>query len=101
MRRFCARCDDHVDAEYEEPGMRKFVKIYFVAGLFYLPFLPIIGADFFVMIPNFALYVFGAGAAMRYWNQPALCTVCGAETERDAPEAPPMVAAASGPYRCE
>ncbi len=72
--------------------MRRIALIWFAAGAVYLPFLPIIGSDFFVMIPLFALYVFGAGAALRYWRQPALCTVCGAETPRPGESQGPSAA---------
>ena len=82
MERYCLRCTTTVEAEYEEPEMRKLALVWFCAGLPFLPFIPIIGADFAVMIPLTVLYIFGAGAAYRYWHQPALCTVCGAETPK-------------------
>ena len=79
MKGNCPRCHDTVEVEYEEPEMRKLAGFWFMAGIPFIPFFPIIGADFFVMIPLLTLYIFGVGAALRYWNQPALCTVCGCE----------------------
>lgn len=61
--------------------MRRLCKVYFAVGLIYLPFLPIIGADILLMIPNLVLHFFGAGAAMRDSTQPPICTACVAETE--------------------
>ena len=99
MKRFCIRCDQHVEAEYDEPEMRKFARIYFLCGIPLIPAMPFIGADFAVLTPLFAVYVFGVGTAMRYIRQIPVCSTCGCETQSDAPvdapvEAPAEVTAA-------
>ena len=49
MRRDCARCEREVEAEYDDPKLRRWVKGYFWLGVPFIPLSPIIGADYVVM----------------------------------------------------
>jgi len=74
----CRRCDEDVVPEYENPKMRRWAKFYFLLPIPFVPALPIIAADFAVMIPLTMLYLVGVGAALRYVTAKPLCPECGA-----------------------
>ena len=78
MRRPCERCDTEVEAEYDDPKLRRWVKGYFFLGVPFLPALPIIGSDFAVMLPMLMVYVIGFGPALGILREPPKCCDCGA-----------------------
>lgn len=78
MRRDCARCEREVDAEYDDPKLRRWVKGYFWLGAPFIPFAPIIGSDYVVMLPLTMLYLIGFGTALRVLQEPPKCCECGA-----------------------
>jgi hypothetical protein len=84
MQRYCERCDKQVEAAYEDPKLRRWVKAYFLLGLPFLPALPIIGADFMVMLPLLMLYIIGFGPALRVLREPPTCDECGAVVDHRA-----------------
>jgi hypothetical protein len=77
MRRHCPRCDTEVDAEYDDPKLRKWVKGYFWLGVPFIPALPIIGSDWVVMLPLTMVYVVGFGPAWGIIKEPPKCVECG------------------------
>ena len=87
MQRFCERCDEMVEAAYDEPRFRKWVKGYFCLGIPFIPAMPIIGSDMFVMIPLTLLYLLGFGPALGILREPPKCGVCGAAVSH-RPELP-------------
>jgi hypothetical protein len=78
MRRHCERCEVEVDAAYDEPQLRRWVKGYFLLGVPFIPLLGIIGADFAVMLPMLMVYVIGFGPALGVIREPPKCCACGA-----------------------
>jgi hypothetical protein len=78
MRRHCERCEVEVEAVYDEPKLRRWVKGYFLLGVPFIPLLPIIGSDFAVMLPMLMIYVIGFGPALGVIREPAKCSDCGA-----------------------
>lgn len=78
MRAHCARCEVQVEAAYENPGLQRWAKLYFVIPLPFLPLFPIIAADFTVMLPLVMLYLIGVGPVLSLVRAPPLCTECGA-----------------------
>ena len=74
----CRRCDDEVEGQYEQPKLRRLARFYFLVPIPFVPLLPIIAADFMVMIPLTMLYLLGAGAALRFITQKPVCPECGA-----------------------
>lgn len=78
MRRHCERCEVEVDAAYDEPQLRRWVKGYFFLGVPFIPALPIIGSDYVVMLPLLMFYVIGVGPALAILREPPKCKTCGA-----------------------
>ncbi|MFO7566271.1 MAG: hypothetical protein R6X02_26750 [Enhygromyxa sp.] len=77
MRRQCPRCEREVEAEYDEPKLRKWAKGYFLLGLPFIPAAPIIGSDYLVMLPLTMIYVLGFGPAYGIIKEPPKCLECG------------------------
>jgi len=75
------RCDEQVSARYPNPKLRRWVRGYFFLGVPFIPFLPIIGADFIVMLPLTMLYLIGLGPALSIVRTAASCDQCGADVE--------------------
>ncbi|PRQ05063.1 hypothetical protein [Enhygromyxa salina] len=88
MRRDCERCQREVEAAYDDPRLRKWVKGYFFLGLPFLPAIPIIGSDFVVMLPLLMIYVVGFGPAIGFIKEPPKCQECGAAVAHQAAVAP-------------
>jgi hypothetical protein len=84
MRRDCARCEREVDAAYDEPKLRRWVKFYFLLGVPFIPAIPIIGSDFAVMLPMLMVYVVGFGPAWGLIKEPPKCEECGAAVSHRA-----------------
>lgn len=82
MRRHCQRCETEVSASYEHPKLRRWVKGYFFLGVPFIPFIPIIGSEFIVMLPLTMLYLSGMGPALSVIRAPASCDECGADVEK-------------------
>jgi hypothetical protein len=78
----CRRCDEDVQGEFEQPKLRRLAKFYFLLPVPFVPFLPIIAADFAVMIPLTMLYMVGMGPALRIVNAKPTCPGCGAFVEK-------------------
>ena len=78
MRRHCERCEDAVEASYDEPKLRRWAKVYFMLGLPFIPLTPIIGSDYVVMLPLTMLYIIGFGPALSIIREPPKCEACGA-----------------------
>jgi hypothetical protein len=77
MRRDCPRCEHEVEAEYDEPQLRKWVKLYFWLGVPFIPAAPIIGSDYVVMLPLTMIYILGFGPAYGIVKEPPKCCECG------------------------
>jgi len=77
MRRDCPRCEREVEAEYDDPQLRKWVKGYFWLGVPFIPLTPIIGSDYVVMLPLTMLYILGFGPAYGIVKEPPKCLECG------------------------
>ena len=84
MRRECARCEREVEAEYDDPQLRRWVKGYFWLGVPFIPLSPIIGADYVVMLPLTMIYVLGFGPALGVIREPPKCCECGAVVDHRA-----------------
>ena len=84
MRRRCERCETEVEAEYDEPRLRRWVKGYFLIGLPFIPALGIIGSDYVVMLPMLMIYVIGIGPALGVVREPPKCCECGAVVSHEA-----------------
>lgn len=78
MRRDCERCAREVEASYDDPRLRRWVKGYFLLGIPFIPAMPIIGSDFAVMLPLTMIYVVGFGPALGFIKEPPKCDECGA-----------------------
>lgn len=88
-RGYCLRCELDVAVEYDDPKLRRWAKGYFLFGLPFIPLLPIIGADFVVMLPLTMVYVVGFGPAISFIREPPKCCDCGAAV---GPETAPAAA---------
>lgn len=77
MRRDCPRCECEVEAEYDDPQLRKWVKFYFWLGVPFIPAAPIIGSDYVVMLPLTMIYILGFGPAYGIVKEPPKCSECG------------------------
>ncbi len=78
MRRHCERCETEVEADYDDPRLRRWVKGYFLLGVPFIPALPIIGADYVVMLPLLMVYSVGCAQAYGVLREPPKCCECGA-----------------------
>lgn len=81
MPHYCRRCEREVEATYSQPRLRRVARAYFFLGVPFIPFLPIIGSDFAVMLPLTMLYLLGIGPARRILGEAASCDECGADVE--------------------
>lgn len=89
MQRHCERCEAEVEAAYDEPQLRRWVKGYVLLGVPFIPALPIIGSDFAVMLPMLMVYVVGLGSALGVIREPPKCCDCGAVVAHRASSAKP------------
>jgi hypothetical protein len=78
MRAHCERCAAEVEASYRRPRARRLARGYPLLIVPFLPFIPIIAADYVVMIPLLMFYMVGFGQAMGILRDPPLCDDCGA-----------------------
>ena len=78
MRAHCERCATEVDASYPRPRARRYARGYPLLIVPFLPVIPIIAADFAVMIPLLMVYMLGAGQVIAILRDPPLCDDCGA-----------------------
>jgi hypothetical protein len=74
-----------VDAAYDDPQLRKWVKFYFLLGVPFIPAAPIIGSDWFIMLPLTMIYIVGFGPAYGFIKEPPKCLECGAAVDHKAP----------------
>ncbi len=75
---YCDRCQEPVEPVYLQPRLRKYARFYFLVPIPFVPFLPIISSDYFVMIPLTMLYLLGVGPALGWLTQKPTCPECGA-----------------------
>lgn len=80
MRAHCERCEADVEATHRNPKGRKLARLYPLLIVPFIPVLPIIAADFVVMIPMLMIYMLGAGPVIAILREPPLCNECGAMT---------------------
>ena len=85
VQRYCERCESQVDAAYDDPELRRWVKGYFLLGLPFIPLAPIIGSEFSVMLPMTMVYLIGFGPALGVLREPPKCCECGAVTDDPQP----------------
>ncbi|MCA9635931.1 MAG: hypothetical protein KC420_07880 [Myxococcales bacterium] len=85
MLAYCSRCERETSASHNNPGLRRWARIYFFLGMPFIPLIPIIGSDFAVMLPLTMVYLLGMGPALRVIREPASCDTCGADVERARP----------------
>ena len=78
MRAHCERCVAEVEASYRSPRARRFALGYALLIVPFLPVLPIIAADYVVMLPMLMLYMLGGGQVLAILRDPPLCDDCGA-----------------------
>ena len=78
MRAHCERCAAEVDASYRRPKARRVARAYPLLIVPFLPFIPIIAADYVVMIPMAMVYMLGMGPVLGILRDPPLCDDCGA-----------------------
>lgn len=78
MRAHCERCAAEVDASYRSPRARRIARGYPLLIVPFLPVIPIIAADYVVMIPMFMIYMLGLGPVLAILRDPPLCDDCGA-----------------------
>ncbi|MBX7083895.1 MAG: hypothetical protein K1X88_32090 [Nannocystaceae bacterium] len=78
----CERCSRETVGVYEHPRARRLARGYLLLPLPFLPFLPIIGADYAVMLPLLMAYMLGIGPVLALIQQPASCEHCGANVAR-------------------
>lgn len=81
MRAHCERCVAEVDASYRRPKARRLAKGYPLLIVPFLPVIPIIAADFAVMLPMLMIYMLGAGPVLAILRDPPHCDDCGAITK--------------------
>jgi hypothetical protein len=86
LRRQCLRCDCVVDAEYDQPQLRRWVRFYPWLGVPFIPLSPIIGSDYVVMLPLTMFYLVGLGPALGFLREPPKCCTCGAVVSHKAEE---------------
>ena len=84
MHRYCERCECEVEAAYDEPELRRWVKGYFYLGVPFIPALGIIGSDYVVMLPSLMVYLIGFGPALGMLREPPKCCECGAAVSHAA-----------------
>jgi len=80
MRAHCERCEAEVEATHRNPRARKLARLYPLLIVPFIPVLPIIAADFAVMLPMLMIYMLGAGPVIGILRDPPLCDDCGAIT---------------------
>ena len=78
MRAHCERCTHEVDASYRSPKARRMARWYPMLIVPFLPVIPIIAADYVVMIPMLMVYMLGMGPVLAILRDPPLCDDCGA-----------------------
>ena len=78
MRAHCERCEADVEGDYPTPLARRLARYYPLLIVPFIPVLPIIAADFAVMLPLLMIYMVGAGPVIGILRDPPLCNDCGA-----------------------
>lgn len=78
MRAHCERCAAEVDASYRRPRARRYARGYPLLIVPFLPLIPIIAADYVVMLPMLMIYMLGAGPVLAILRDPPVCDDCGA-----------------------
>lgn len=78
MRAHCERCAVEVDVSYRQPRARRLARAYPLLIVPFLPFIPIIAADYVVMLPMLMAYMLGLGQALAILRDPPHCDDCGA-----------------------
>lgn len=78
MRAHCERCQVEVEGSYRNPRARRLARYYPLLIVPFIPVLPIIAADFAVMLPMLMIYMIGAGPVIGILRDPPVCGDCGA-----------------------
>jgi hypothetical protein len=78
MRAHCHRCEHEVEGAFAHPRLRKVAFVYLLLIVPFIPLLPIIAADYVVMIPSLMLYMLGLGPVFAVIRDPPTCNECGA-----------------------
>jgi hypothetical protein len=78
MRAHCHRCEHEVEGVYAHPRLRKLAYGYLLLIVPFIPVLPIIAADYVVMIPTLMFYMLGLGPVFAIIREPPTCAECGA-----------------------
>jgi hypothetical protein len=78
MQAHCERCEADVEAAYRNPRTRRLARGYPLLIVPFIPVLPIIAADFAVMLPMLMIYMLGLGPVIGILRDPPLCNDCGA-----------------------
>jgi len=85
MRAHCERCQHEVEGAYAHPRLRKIAWGYLLLVVPFIPVLPIIAADYVVMIPTLMLYMLGLGPVFAVIRDPPMCVDCGALLSKAPP----------------
>lgn len=67
-----------VEGDYPNPRARRLARYYPLLIVPFIPVLPIIAADFAVMLPLLMIYMVGAGPVIGILRDPPECSDCGA-----------------------
>lgn len=73
---YCRRCDDVVRAIVPWVGWKRLKVAWWVGVLALLPLSPILGADYFCMIPSAFGFVFAGGTLFRLAAETPICSRC-------------------------
>lgn len=78
---YCRRCDDVVSAIVPWAGWKRARIVWGIGVLVLLTLSPILGADYFCMIPSAFAFVFAGGTLNRLANEKPICSVCSLPLE--------------------
>lgn len=73
---YCRRCDDAVEFIAPWGGWKTARVVWWVCVGLLLVLSPILGADYFCMIPSAFAFVFAGGTLQRLATEKAVCRVC-------------------------
>lgn len=78
---YCPRCDDVVSAIVPWHGWARLRIVWWGGVLVLLVLSPILGADYFCMIPSAFAFVFAGGTLNRLASEKPICRVCSLPLE--------------------
>lgn len=73
---YCRRCDDVVSAIVPWSGWKRLKVAWWVGVVALLVLSPILGADYFCMIPSSFAFVFAGGTLYRLAAEQPICRYC-------------------------